>query len=80
MKAAAFQYTRPGGWSEPFPALDGPQTLVVVFGAPSFMDEPGPALTDIAAAFSSSVVIGCSSAGEVFGQQVCDETLAVAVM
>lgn len=80
MKAAIFQYRRGRGWSEPFPALDSPQTLVVVFGASSYIDDPESGPADIVAAFPRSVVVGCSSAGEVFGTEVSDETLSVAVL
>ncbi len=80
MKAATSQYRRDAGWSEPFPALDSPRTLVVVFGSPSYMDDPGTGLDDIAASFPSSVVVGCSGAGEIYGTRVDDETLSVAIM
>ncbi|MDH3729589.1 MAG: FIST C-terminal domain-containing protein [Acidimicrobiia bacterium] len=80
MKASIFQFTRDGGWSDHLPGLDSPQTLVVVFGAPSYIDDPGTGLSDIATAFPTSVVMGCSGAGEIFGTQVADETLSVAVI
>ncbi len=63
---------------EAFPALDSPQTLVVVFGGASFLDTPGP-LDDLVAAYPSSVVVGCSSAGEIFGDRISDDSLSVAV-
>lgn len=58
--------------------LDSPQTLVVVFGAPGLADRPG-VLVDLARAFPRSKVIGCSTAGEIFGAKISDDSLAVAV-
>ncbi|MBU6271957.1 MAG: FIST C-terminal domain-containing protein [Betaproteobacteria bacterium] len=67
------------GWSHPLPRqLDGPQTLVVVFGAA----EHGPhdaALVELRAALPGSVIAGCSTAGEIFGGGVHDDTLSVAI-
>ncbi|MCB9672062.1 MAG: FIST C-terminal domain-containing protein [Alphaproteobacteria bacterium] len=68
-----------GSWSTPLPTrLDGPQTLVVVFGSPDVADDPASA-TAIAAAFPRSVVVGCSTAGEIHQTQVDDRSLSVAV-
>ena len=64
--------------------LDSEQTLVLVFGASDLLDKPGP-LIDLAGAFPRSRVIGCSTAGEIFGSQggqragVGDDSLVVAV-
>jgi hypothetical protein len=80
MKAAIFQYHRERGWSQPFPTLDSAQTLVVVFGASSYIEDPGTGPADIAAAFPTSCVVGCSSAGEIFEAAVDDDSLSVAVM
>ena len=67
------------GWSAPLPVgLDSARTLIVVFGAPEYFDAP-LALDDLAAAFPSSTLVGCSSAGEINGGMVYDRSLAVAV-
>lgn len=65
-------------WSAPFPALDSPRTLVLAFGAPEIVDDPTP-ISQLAAAFPKSIVVGCSSAGEVFGTEVHDRSLSVSV-
>lgn len=65
-------------WSEALPALDSERTLVLVFGA-SELDDPRAALAELARAYPSSHVVGCSSAGEIFGTKVFDDSLAVAV-
>src|SRR5687768_8816415 len=79
MKLETFTYKQPSGWSvAAFPALDSAQTLVLVFGAPSFRDTPEP-LQEVSRAYPTSHVIGCSSSGEIFGTEVNDESLAVSV-
>jgi hypothetical protein len=72
---------RPGtGWSQPLPtALDGPRTLVIVFGAAALVDAPGP-LDALRAAFPQAVHAGCSTAGEIFEGEVLDDSAAVAVV
>jgi len=58
--------------------LDSEQTLVLVFGAPELMDRPGP-LTDLIRGFPRSHVLGCSTAGEIFGTKVLDDSIVLAV-
>ncbi len=79
MKLETFTYRKSKWSSEKFPDLDSPSTLVIAFGAPSFLDQPAP-VKELAAAYPQSVVIGCSTAGEIFGDLVQDESLSVAVM
>ena len=79
MKLETFTYTKRSGWSlETLPALDSNQTLVIVFGAPSFRDTPEP-IQALIRAYPKSHVIGCSSAGEIFETGVHDESLSVGV-
>ncbi len=67
---------QPGkGWSIPFPKLDSEQTLVLVFGDVT-RREP---LEQLHRAYERSTLLGCSSAGEIHGSQISDETLSVAV-
>lgn len=78
MKIQTFSLTA-GGWSsEPDGALDSDQTLVVLFGASSLIDQPAPARRVIDA-YPRSRIIGCSSSGEIHGTRVLDDSLAVAV-
>ncbi len=58
--------------------LDSPQTMVLVFGAPALADRPGP-LLDLLGGFPRSHVLGCSTAGEIFGTKVSDDSIVVAV-
>lgn len=79
MKLETFSYSSKSGWSvQPFPAMDSEQTLVIAFGASNFIDNPEP-IKQLAAAYPKSHLIGCSSSGEIFGTEIFDGTLAVAV-
>lgn len=72
-------YRHSTGWDGTLPIeLDSTQTLVLAFGAPEFGSRP-QAFEDLAAAFPKSVLVGCSTAGEVMGPQVHDQTVSVAV-
>ncbi|MFY8082324.1 MAG: FIST signal transduction protein [Rubrivivax sp.] len=80
MQLAALSYSPASGWSQPLPAqLDGPQTLVLLFGAPSFAQTP-VALQALRQAFPQAVHAGCSTAGEIFRGEVRDGSLSVAVL
>jgi len=79
MELATFAYTD-NAWSCPvFPALDSPATLVIAFAAPAYEDRPG-VLGELAAAYPRSVVIGCSTAGEIDQTRIRDDSIAVAVV
>jgi hypothetical protein len=79
VKLETLSYTADKGWSvRPFPALDSPRTLLVVFGAPHFVDHPEP-LRDLRAAYPSSHVVGCSTSGEIHGTLLADDSLTVAI-
>ncbi len=77
MKAWTGQWRAKSGFSKPLPAWDGPATLVLVFG-PGELDDHAP-LAEVLATYPTSVVIGCSTAGEILGETVEDGTLTVAV-
>ena len=80
MRLETFRYDRAAGWSvDEFPALDSPETLVVVFGSPGYRDDVR-ALEELGRGFPRSHVVGCSTSGEIYGTEIHDESLAVAVV
>ncbi len=80
MKLETFNYHSQSGWSvNPFPSLDSEQTWVIIFGAPDYMDAPGP-IHEIIRAYPKSQIVGCSSSGEIFGTAISDQSLAVSVI
>jgi len=67
------------GWDQPLPlVMDSDRTLVLVFGATSFLDDPS-ALGEIGVAMPRSHRVGCSTSGEIEGTRVRDESLSVAI-
>ncbi|MGI9647962.1 MAG: FIST N-terminal domain-containing protein, partial [Acidimicrobiia bacterium] len=65
-------------WSKQFPDLDSDRTLVAVFGASSYLDDPEP-IRELASAFPNSHIVGCSSSGEIYDESLSDGSLSVAV-
>jgi hypothetical protein len=78
MELATFRYAD-GAWSEPFPELDSDRTLVVAFAAPAYA-ERADVLAELAAAFPRSVLLGCSTSGEIQQARVHDDSVAVAAV
>ncbi|MEO6711527.1 MAG: FIST N-terminal domain-containing protein [Planctomycetota bacterium] len=79
MKLETLTYSATAGWSaRPFPSLDSPTTLVIAFGASSFASNPAP-IRELKAAYPKSSVMGCSTSGEIFGTDLSDDTISVAI-
>ncbi len=79
MQIQTLSYTLDKGWSErPLPGLDSESTLMVVFGASRFLDDPGP-LRELRSALPRAQMVGCSTSGEIHGTLLADDSLAVAV-
>jgi hypothetical protein len=79
MKIETYQFTDSNGWSREFDReMDGPTTLVLAFGDTALLDR-ADALDDLGRAFPRSILMGCSTAGEILDAKVEDRTLSVAV-
>jgi|CZKU01.1.fsa_nt_gi hypothetical protein len=79
MKVDTFVYDGPTGWSNGGPATrDGPETLVLIFGAPAYFRDPG-VIEALVKAYPGAKIAGCSSAGEIEGRRIRDGTLSIAV-
>jgi hypothetical protein len=74
------RFERAAGWDrEPDAALDGEKTLLLAFADardPTVAEE----LDRLAGRFPNSVLLGCSSAGEIHGSEVSDGSLSLAVL
>ena len=67
------------GWSAPWPTgLDSPQTLAVMFGGIA-SDASRNAIAEVSRQLPHSVMLGCSTAGEIFETRVQDASLTVAI-
>ena len=79
MQVHTTTWRRDGGFDRPWPdGLDSPATLAVVFGGPA-TGACRAAIAEIAARLPRSVLVGCSTAGEIHGAHVQDASLSVAV-
>ncbi|MDI9819071.1 FIST signal transduction protein, partial [Legionella sp. PL877] len=80
MDLKSFQYLQGAGWNVThFPALDSEHTLVLVFAAPDFFRDSEP-IRQLSEFYKNSNMIGCSSAGEIFGSRIYDSSLSVVVI
>lgn len=67
------------GWASPWlPGRDSPTTLAVLFGG-NTSDECFEAIAEVGRQLPNSVLLGCSTAGEIYGTRVQDASLTVAV-
>ncbi len=79
MHVETLRYHRGRGWNAPLPTgLDSTQTLVLALASP-MLDELPRLLEDVRRALPKSHLIGCSTAGEIHGGGVFDESLVLAV-
>ena len=72
------QYWTAGeGWqNESAVSLDGKASLVLVFGAGQIMGDAA-AMDEVRARYPGATMVGCSTAGEICGTRVRDDTLVV---
>jgi hypothetical protein len=77
MKLEQFQWSAGAGWNRPLrsSSLACSAQLVLVFGRPELAAAEG--LSAIRSAFPQAHVFGCSTGGEIQGNEVRDDTLAV---
>ena len=59
--------------------LDSEETLVLIFGAPDLIDAPHR-IRAVVDACPRSHVMGCSTAGEIHGCEISDDSMAVATL
>jgi hypothetical protein len=59
--------------------MDSERTLLLVFSAPRYFANPAP-FRELAAAFPRSLMLGCSSAGEILGDKILDGAVVVGVV
>ncbi len=79
MQVVTTNYRKNIGWNIPLPAIDSPQTLVLVFGAPSFANYHQPFI-ELKNKYPNSVIAGCSTAGEIFDDLILDYSLVVSII
>ncbi len=79
MQLQTSRFSSAHGWStSPAAEFDSERTLALVFAAPRFAAESAP-LEQLRAALPRSRILGCSTAGEILGEQVDDDSIVLAI-
>jgi len=65
------------GWSTPLAELPPAADLVLYFGATELLAQPEGPLADLRRHTLAPIVAGCSTAGEIFGTEISEQTLSV---
>ena len=79
MQVTTLSHDAVDGWSGAFPGAEGNGALVLAFAAPEYRNRPA-VLRQLADAYAGAVVAGCSTAGEILGTAVRDDSIAVGVV
>jgi hypothetical protein len=80
MEFHTLHYVRKAGWStKSRPRIDSRRTLIVLFGSSNFVDSADP-IRELVDEYPQSLVVGCSTAGEICGTQVLDDSLSAAIV
>ncbi|MGD9693776.1 MAG: FIST signal transduction protein [Phycisphaerales bacterium] len=72
-------YTRTGGWRDPLPDLDSERTLVLAFAGSGYFDDHAR-WDELTRMYRNSHLLGCSTAGEILGPRLHDDSIVLAVM
>lgn len=78
METHSIHYTPTHGWSSVFPAVNSPQTLVLIFG-PADWQAYADALMGLKNYYSQAILIGCSGHGSIAEGNLSDEALVVSI-
>jgi hypothetical protein len=76
MKTTQLVWKPATGWTPALPAVPSPAGLLLVFGARAALATPG-LVAQIRAAFPAACLLGCSTAGEIHGTHVVDDTVVL---
>jgi hypothetical protein len=79
MRTTTLSWTTQTGWESPpgDPGLDAPAHLVLYFGSTALLEAPDGPAAELRRRFPTAVVAGCSTAGEIHGPVVRDDSLVV---
>jgi hypothetical protein len=75
----SYHFHQTKGWTGPLSGMDSPRTLVVAFGWSGLIDNPAP-LAAMREAFPGSHLVGCSTAGEIHGTCLHDDSISAAAI
>jgi len=78
MKSFSTSYSQSTGWEKPLPEFDSVQTLILVFGASSYIDVRKP-FEILKQRYPRAVIAGCSTAGEILSDEILDNSLVISI-
>lgn len=80
MQVQTCTYRIGAGWdNQPDASLDSGNSLVIVFGSPD-LDQVRPVIDELINSFPQSMRIGCSTAGQMYGDSLLEGGLVVSVI
>ncbi|PCI06266.1 MAG: hypothetical protein COB77_07000 [Gammaproteobacteria bacterium] len=80
MKLETYQYTAEKGWDRQLDkALDSSQTLLLFFASPD-NELVQAQLKSLAKVFPQSILFGCSSSGEIYHDDIYDNSIALSII
>lgn len=79
MKIDTLSYTVERGFSAALPEIMAPNLLVLVFGSSAFLENTQP-FAMLTAQYPQATLMGCSSAGEILGSNIHDNSLVIALV
>jgi len=79
MQTTTCHWNKETGWLMPALPAGAPQ-LVLYFGATAQLDGDASPVRELAAKFPQAVVCGCSTAGEILGSRVYDDSVVAALV
>ena len=81
MEVSSHRYSAKSGWDNAFdPAMDSANTLLIAF-ASARPDTPLKVeLENLHKTFPQSIILGCSSSGEIYQEELLDDSIVVTVM
>ena len=80
MKLSTFNYRKENGWSiKQFPEAVSEHTVIFIFGTSNIEIAKNP-IHELQQLYPFAHFIGCSSSGEIFGTQINDDTISVALV
>jgi hypothetical protein len=79
MKINTLTYTAEDGFSATLPDISAPQLLILVFGHSLFLEHPQP-FDQLSEKYPQATFMGCSSAGEILGKRILDNSLVIALV
>lgn len=77
MITTTLEWNAPSGWTPALSAAPAHADLILYFGSSTLLAQSAGALSELLDRYPGAVAAGCSTAGEILGANVSDESIAV---